>query len=204
MFCEDDLPDLGADVTALHFGAISLIAEPCGSAYEALLHREHAARIVSLDPNIRRGFITDRQAHLARLRRMIAMCDIVKLSQDDLAWFDASRSFDDQARDWLGQGVKLVVLTRGENGAVGLTQNTVVEVPAVPVNVVDCVGAGDTFNAGILAALARRGHLAKDRLSSLSGEVLADILSFAADAAAVTVSRAGADPPWAHELQAGS
>jgi len=200
MFCEGDLPDLSAAVTAVHFGAISLIAEPCGSAYEALMRREHGSRIISLDPNIRPGFITDRQTHLARLQRMIAMSDIVKLSDADLAWFDDTRSFEDQARDWLGQGVKLIVLTRGIEGAIGLTQDTRAEVPAVPVDVVDSVGAGDTFNAGLLAALERGGYLARDRLGSLDDKALGDILSFAARAAAVTVSRAGADPPWANEL----
>ena len=200
MFSESDLPALGAAIDALHFGAISLIAEPCGSAYEALMRRQHASRVISLDPNIRPGFITDRQAHLARMQRMIAMSDIVKLSDADLAWFDDSRAFDDQARDWLGQGAKLIVLTRGIKGAAAMTQDTMVEAPAVPVDIVDSVGAGDTFNAGFLAALERGGYLAKDRLGSLDAKALEDILSFAAKAAAVTVSRAGADPPWAHEL----
>ena len=200
MFSERDLPDLSAAVAALHFGAISLIAEPCGSAYEALMHREHGSRVISLDPNIRPGFITDRQAHLARMRRMIAMSDIVKLSDADLAWFDGTRPFEDQARDWLGQGVKLIVLTGGKEGAIGMTRNARAEVPAVPVDVVDSVGAGDTFNAGLLSALERGGYLARDRLASLDDKTLKDILSFAAKAAAVTVSRAGANPPWAHEL----
>ena len=200
MFSEGDLPKLGAAVTELHFGAISLIAEPCGSAYEALMRREHASRVISLDPNIRPGFITDRQTHLARMQRMIAMSDIVKLSDADLAWFDESHSFEDQARDWLEQGAKLIVLTRGTAGAIGVTQTARAEVPAVPVDVVDTVGAGDTFNAGLLSALEHARYLARDRLGSLDDKALADILSFAARAAAVTVSRAGANPPWAHEL----
>lgn len=200
MFSKGDLPDLDPDVTALHFGAISLIAEPCGSAYEALMRREHASRVISLDPNIRPGFITDRNTHLARMRRMIAMSDIVKLSDADLAWFDAGRSFEDQARDWLGQGTKLVVLTRGREGAAGMTQEIFAEVTAAAVDVVDSVGAGDTFNAGLLSAVERGGFLARDKLGLLDEKALADILSFAAKAAAVTVSRAGADPPWAHEL----
>ncbi len=200
MFSERDLPELGAAVTALHFGAISLIAEPCGSAYEALMRREHGSRLISLDPNIRPGFIADRQSHLARMQRMIAMSDIVKLSDADLAWFDGTRSFEVQARDWLGQCAKLIVLTRGTEGAIGMTQDTIVEVPAVPVDVVDSVGAGDTFNAGLLAALERGGYLAKDQLGLLGDKALKDVLSFAAKAAAVTVSRAGANPPWAGEL----
>ncbi len=200
MFSEGDLPDLDPAVAALHFGAISLITEPCGSAYEALMRREHASRVISLDPNIRPGFIADRQAHLARMQRMIAMSDIVKLSDADLAWFDENRSFGDQARDWLGQGAKLIVLTRGAKGATGMTQDCIVDIPAMPVDIVDSVGAGDTFNAGLLSALERGGYLTKDRLGLLNDKTLAEILSFAAKAAAITVSRAGADPPWAHEV----
>jgi fructokinase len=84
-----DLPDLGSEVSALLFGAISLIPEPCGSAYEALMLRESDRRVTMFDPNIRPGFIPDRQSHLARMRRMLGSADIVKLSEEDLAWFGA-------------------------------------------------------------------------------------------------------------------
>lgn len=85
MLTENDLPTLGDDVSAVLFGCISLIAEPCGSVYEALMVREAPRRVMFLDPNIREIFIPDRQKHLARMRRMIALADIVKLSDEDLA-----------------------------------------------------------------------------------------------------------------------
>ena len=92
MLTEADLPALGDDVDALLFGAISLIPEPCGGAYEALMKREHARRVMMLDPNIRPDFIPDREKHVGRIRRMMAMADIVKLSDEDLTWFGENGS----------------------------------------------------------------------------------------------------------------
>lgn len=201
MLTEADLPNLDATIEALHFSCISLIAEPCGSAYEALMRREHAARVTMLDPNIRRGFIRDRDSHLARMRRMIAMADIVKLSDEDLDWFGDAGDPDAIAARWLDAGPKLVVLTRGERGAVGYARQYRVERPARPVIVADTVGAGDTFNAGLLSWLHEAGLLAKASLASLSQAQIAHALDFAMSAAAVTVSRAGANPPWRHELR---
>ncbi len=97
MLSEADLPVLGAEVDAMLFGAISLIPEPCGSTYEALMARECARRVIMLDPNIRPAFIPDREKHLARMNRMVAMADIVKLSDEDLKWFGETGSVDDIA-----------------------------------------------------------------------------------------------------------
>jgi fructokinase len=203
MLTPEDLPVLGDEVTALHFSCISLIPEPCGSTYEALMRREHGHRVLMLDPNIRAGFIQDRDAHLARMRRMIAMADIVKLSDEDLAWFGEARSPDEIAREWLGLGPKLVVITRGGQGAVGFTASDRVEVPARKVTVADTVGAGDTFNAGLLAHLHESGRLERAALAELSRDQVGEALGFAMAAAAVTVSRAGANPPWRHEIDIG-
>ena len=195
-----DLPDLGAGITALLFGAISLIPEPCGSAYEALMRRESERRVTMLDPNIRPGFIADREAHLARMRRMLRMADIVKLSEEDLAWFGEPGGTSAVARRWLDLGPKLVVVTRGGDGAVAFSRDHTVSVPATRVAVVDTVGAGDTVNAGILAALHEAGRLSKAGVGQLDAGALAAMLDFAGRAAAVTVGRAGANPPWRHEL----
>ncbi|UXS00048.1 carbohydrate kinase family protein [Agrobacterium tumefaciens] len=200
MLSEDDLPALGADCEAMHFGAISLIPEPCGSTYEALLAREHDKRLISLDPNIRPGFIKDKQKHLERISRMAAMSDIVKFSDEDLAWFGLEGDEDTLARHWLHHGAKLVVVTRGAKGAVGYTSNLKVEVASERVEVVDTVGAGDTFDAGILASLKIQGLLTKAQVSVLTEEQIRKALALGAKAAAVTVSRAGANPPWAHEI----
>ncbi|MGJ8569695.1 MAG: carbohydrate kinase family protein [Hoeflea sp.] len=199
MITEAHLPDLGDDVEALHFGAISLIPEPCGSTYESLMRREHASRVISLDPNIRPNFITDTEKHRARIDRMIAMSDIVKMSDEDLDWF-GQPDMETAARAWLAQGPSLVVFTRGPNGAIGFTADHTVEVDGVAVTVADTVGAGDTFNAGILASLKRDNLLTKQAMKTLSAQAVSNALGLGAKAAAVTVSRPGANPPWAREI----
>jgi fructokinase len=200
MITEADLPALGEDCEALHFGAISLIPEPCGSTYEALLVREHAKRVISLDPNIRPGFIKDKASHMARIRRMAAMSDIVKFSDEDLAWFGLEGDEETLARHWLHHGAKLVVVTRGAQGAAGYTASHKVTVPSEKVTVVDTVGAGDTFDAGVLASLKMQNLLTKDQVANLSQDQIANALALGAKAAAVTVSRAGANPPFANEI----
>ena len=200
MITEAELPALGDDCEALHFGAISLIPEPCGSTYEALLKREHDKRVISLDPNIRPGFIKDKDAHMGRIRRMAAMADIVKFSDEDLAWFGLEGDEDTLARHWLHHGAKLVVVTRGAEGAVGYTADHKVVVPSERVTVVDTVGAGDTFDAGVLASLKMQNLLTKGQVAKLDEHQIAKVLALGAKAAAVTVSRAGANPPWAKEI----
>lgn len=201
MLRTEDLPAIADGVDAMLFGGISLIAEPCGSAYEALMAREHAGRTVMLDPNIRADFIPDAAAHAARLGRMIAMADIVKVSEDDLAWFGEEGTHAAIAGRWLEQGPKLVVITGGEKGATAYTARDTVSMPARDVRVVDTVGAGDTFNAGLLTALSETGNLGKERIASLDEETIANALAFAASVAAVVVSRSGADAPWRGELR---
>jgi fructokinase len=134
---------------------------------------------------------------------MIAMADIVKLSDEDLAWFGEAGSPDEIAREWLGRGPKLVVITRGGQGAIGFTAADRVEVPARKVTVADTVGAGDTFNAGLLAHLHESGLLQRASLAALSRDQIGQALGFAMAAAAVTVSRPGANPPWRHEIDIG-
>ena len=197
----EDLPELDPAIRALHFGAISLIGEPCGSVYEALMARERSRRVIMLDPNIRPDFIADRPRHRDRLSRMIAMADIVKLSDQDLAWFDPAAAPADFARLCLERGPGLVVVTRGARGAEAYSARHTVSVPAEPVAVVDTVGAGDTFNAGLLARLHALGRLDKKAIGALDQDSLAGALTFAARAAARTVSRAGANPPWSRELE---
>ena len=195
-----DLPTLGDDVEALHFGAISLISEPCASTYEKLMRREASRRVVSLDPNIRPSFIKDHDGHRARMKRMIAMSDIVKLSDEDLAWFGYQGGAEEAARDWLADGVSIVIVTRGANGAEAYCSQGKVDVPGLKVTVADTVGAGDTVNAGVLASLYSKSILTKEALAVISTEDLTDAVSLGMKAAAVTVSRPGANPPHAHEI----
>jgi len=200
MLSASDLPALDDDVSAMLFGAISLIPEPCGSTYEALMRREQGRRVMMLDPNIRPGFIPDAAAHRARIMRMVAMADIVKLSDEDLAWFGEPGATEDIIRRWLSLGPSLILLTRGGEGATGYTASHKVSVPAPRVEVVDTVGAGDTFNAGALAALHEAGLLTRSAVAALTPDQIRAALDLGIRAAAVTVSRAGANPPWRREI----
>jgi len=200
MITVDDLPVLGNDIEALHFGAISLIPDPCGGTYEALLAREQAKSVISLDPNIRPGFIKNKQAHHDRIMRMAAQSDIIKFSDEDLEWFGVTGDHDALAARWLDIGPKLVIITKGADGAVGYTKSHKVEVPSEKVTVVDTIGAGDTFDAGVLASLRRDGLLTKAQVATLDEGAIRNALALAAKIAAVTVSRAGANPPWAKEV----
>ncbi len=204
MLSPQDLPALADDVSAMLFGAISLIPEPCGSTYEALMAREHEKRVTMLDPNIRPGFIPDRAHHAERIRRMVAMTDIVKLSDEDLAWFGEPGAQEEAVRRWLDRGPRLIVITQGAKGAVAYSRSHTVSVQPQKVAVVDTVGAGDTFNAGILASLHEQNLLSKAAIAELSEDAIRQALTLGAQAAAVTVSRAGANPPWRHEISAGN
>ncbi|MBJ3761159.1 carbohydrate kinase [Maribius pontilimi] len=199
MLSEDDLPGT-IQAEALFFGGISLVVEPCANTYEALAQREAAQRVVMIDPNIRPSFITDEPAYRARLDRMLGIADIVKLSDDDLHWLRGDGDIAALAQGILKQGAKLVCITEGAKGVTGYSARGAVSVPAETVEVVDTVGAGDTFNAGCLAALARAGLLSKAAVADLSDGAIREALTLGAKAAAVTVSRAGANPPTAAEL----
>jgi fructokinase len=198
----DDLPspeELGA-TTALHFGSISLVREPGATAYEQLMRRESGRRVISLDPNVRPGLIGDRAAYRRRLEGWVAMADIVKVSQADLAWLYPDRAPVDAARDLLAAGPSLVVVTRGAAGAVGITALATVDVPGTPVVVRDTVGAGDAFTAGLLGFLALRGVLDRAALRSLGEEDLRPCLVLANRAASITCTRSGAQPPTRAEV----
>ena len=195
-----DLPDFQDDVTALQFSGISLVPEPCGSTYESLMRREKDKRVILLDPNLRKPFIKDPASHRARLNRMIAMADIVKLSDEDMEWFGEDGSVEDIAQRWLKLGPALIVVTAGDKGSVAYAANNKVEVAAPKVKVVDTVGAGDTVNAGLLAGFHDAGVLNKNAIRKLSASDIRAALELASKAAAITVSREGANPPKRSEL----
>ncbi|MEO5621207.1 MAG: carbohydrate kinase [Cypionkella sp.] len=191
-----DMPVLPASVSAYFTGGIWLAVEPCGTALEAMLLREAGLRVTMVDPNVRPGFVRDRASYTARIDRMIAAADVVKLSDEDAEWLYGS--LDPQAI--LAKGPKVVLITEGAKGATGYTARGSVSVAAPKIVVADTVGAGDTFNAGFLAALDRADLLSKSAIAALSDEALRDALSLGVRAAAVTCSRAGANPPWADEV----
>ncbi|MTD99413.1 carbohydrate kinase [Paracoccus sp. YIM 132242] len=202
MLAPADLPVLPDRIQALFAGGISLVPDPCGAAIEALVERDGDRLPVMLDPNIRPFFITDAQAYRTRLSRLIARADIVKLSGDDLEWLYPDLPPEDAARHVLAQGPRLVLQTGGAAGARAHWAGETVAAPAVRTTVADTIGAGDTFNAGVLASLRRQGVLSKAGLAAITADGIAAALTLGAQAAAVTVSRPGANPPWAHEMTA--
>ena len=202
MLTPDDMPDQLPGVSSLYLGGISLACEPCADAYAAVLLQHGSDRAVMLDPNIRADFIKDQTRCRTRLNQMISQADIVKVSDEDLNWIiPGPESLAEKIPLLLQAGSAIVILTRGSEGATGyMADGTEVTVPVEAVEVVDTVGAGDTFNAGVLAELDRLGHLTKSGLRSLPADSLRAALTLGTNVAAITVSRAGANPPWAHEL----
>ncbi len=197
----DDLPDLPGIIDAMHFGAISLIPEPCGSAYEALMSRYASQTVISLDPNIRPGFIEDADAHRSRLNRMIAMADIVKVSDEDLDWLAGDRDGENLIGEWLSDATSVVLLTKGADGVTAYNGTEELHQPAEMVEVIDTVGAGDTFNAGFLSGLKSVSLLSKPALSHARLEDVQPALAFAGKVAAFVVGQAGAVPPWRDEIE---
>ncbi|MBT0956148.1 carbohydrate kinase [Alphaproteobacteria bacterium KMM 3653] len=199
MLTPADLPET-PDVSACFFGGISLAVTPCADAYRALAERLSPDAPMMIDPNIRPGFITDEAAYRGRLSAMIAMADIVKLSDEDAHWLYGERPLAEIATEVLATGSQLVCMTEGAKGVTAYMPGQSVTVAAEKAQVVDTVGAGDTFNAGLLAGLHRAGALSREALKSLDAETATTALKLGAAAAAVTVSRAGANPPTAAEL----
>ncbi|MFE3938629.1 carbohydrate kinase, partial [Streptomyces goshikiensis] len=180
-------PALPAGVRALGLGTCSLVLEPGASAYEALLRRESQRGLLTLlDPNIRPALIADPAAYRSRFEGWLPYVSVLKLSEDDAAWLGG------RVRDWLAAGPSAVVLTRGAEGlTVWTREGAEHSVPSRRVTVADTIGAGDTVGAALLHRLA--GHRA--------GPVdWPGVLEYAAHAAALTCTRAGAEPPYAAEL----
>lgn len=192
------LPDrLAPDVVALHLGTLGMVLEPMASTLVDLVQREHDGRLVMLDPNIRVGLVSDDE-YRERLQDVISQSTIVKASDDDLAWMYPGMGYMEAAELLLAAGVSLVVVTLGQAGAFGAHHDLRIEVDAVPVRVVDTIGAGDAFGAALLAWLHDNGCIRRDL--NLDERELRGALHYACLAAAITCSRAGADPPWKREM----
>ncbi|MDP5307942.1 carbohydrate kinase family protein [Paracoccus spongiarum] len=203
MLSPDDIPELPDAVAAIFAGGISLVPDPCGAAIEALVARNHDRLPVMLDPNIRPFFIKDAEAFRARLDRLMPQADIVKLSSDDLEWLYPDLDPASAARKVLETGPRIVLQTGGAAGAHAHWAGGSVAAPAIRTTVADTIGAGDTFNAGVLASLRRQGLLSKAGLAAITADQIREALTLGAQAAAITVSRHGANPPWAHEMPTG-
>jgi fructokinase len=185
---------LSPDVKALHVGTLGLVFEPVATTIAGLVEREHRNRLVMVDPNIRPSAVPDR----SRLDRIMAQSTIVKASDDDVTWLYPGLDLQSSARALLARGPRLVVVTLGSEGAFGLCGGTEVRVPAPTVEVVDTIGAGDAFGAGLLAWLSDHDRLNRD--PHLDRDELRSALEFACLVASITCTRAGADPPRRAEL----
>jgi fructokinase len=181
---------------AVSFGTCSLVLEPGASAYEELMRSAAAQGVfTTLDPNIRAGLIPDPDAYRARFKSWLSAVSLLKLSAEDAEWLGGT------PREWLASGPAAVVITHGGDGLTVFTLDGAEHsVPGVPVAVVDTIGAGDTVNAALLHGLAARDALSPAALDALDADGWTELLGFAARAAAITCSRAGAEPPYASEL----
>lgn len=194
------LPDA---VDAVHTSSIAAVMDHGAATVADVLRRYRDTSIISYDPNARPTLMGTPGAVREAVEANIALSDVVKSSDEDVAWLYGTDDVEDVVASWRTLGPALTVLTRGSEGAVGFSDAGRVQVAPVPVEAVDTVGAGDTFSAGLLDALAFRGLLgAQNRtvLRSTPSDDLAAILKRAARLAAITVSRAGANPPWTAEL----
>ncbi len=195
----NELGPLPEGTRALHTGSLALATAPGGQQLEALLERERPRVTTSIDPNLRAGLLGPSGQAQERMARWLALADLVKASTEDVALLHPGSDPLEVAREWAAAGPGLVVVTAGADGVLAVLGSEVLHLPAVPVEVVDTVGAGDTFTAGLLHALAVRGALG-GRLDGLPHALVEEALTYAARAAAITCSRAGADPPRAAEL----
>ncbi|SKC72268.1 carbohydrate kinase family protein [Krasilnikoviella flava] len=194
------------DVSVLHTGSIAAVADTVPA--DALLRMIHDARrsaTITYDPNLRPSIMGDVEVVLARVEGLVAAADVVKVSEEDLGWLHPDAEPLDVASTWANDlGCALVVVTHGGRGATAVrSHGRHLEVPARPVEIVDTVGAGDAFMGGLLAALHGRGLTGADRRDGLhraDATALEAVLDFASRVAAVTVGRAGANPPYLAEL----
>ena len=198
MLSPADLPEDAPE--ALFIGGISLVGEPVGTTLEALAGGVSEETAIVIDPNVRPGFITDETGYRDRIDRLLGIADVVKLSDEDLRWLMGDGDLADLASRVRAMGPALVCITEGAEGVTGYHEGGSVRVEARKVEVADTVGAGDTFNAGLMASLHGAGMLTKDGLRSLTEDAIRDALELGVRAAAITVSRAGANPPWRKEL----
>lgn len=200
----EDLPrDLPANVRAITMGSYTLVVPPVADALAAFAEREGSRRVISLDPNLRPTVIGDVERWPAQFDRFARHSTIIKSSDEDIeVAFKGGVSVADAAKRWLDCGAKLVVVTRGGEGALAFTGGEPVSVPGRKVQVVDTVGAGDTFHAALLADLDRRGLLSRPAIAGMDNATLAQVLTYAVTASSITCTRRGADLPTQAEVAA--
>ena len=198
----EDMPNQLEAVTAFLFGGISLHGDPGAEAYVQFAEMHAEGSVVMVDPNIRPSFISNEILFRDRIERMFRLADIVKVSDEDLNWlFPESGSLEAKVSHLQKLGPTIVVLTRGSSGVQAWKhEGNPIFVDSLKVDVVDTVGAGDSFNAGFLTSLSKADLLNKAAIRLISESDILSALNFGVHAAAITVGRAGANPPWKYEL----
>ena len=195
-FTPDWLPNPQTEKPALlHIGTLATVIEPGASVLFEWAQSVAKIATIVFDPNIRPAVISDRKEYVMQAERWVSISSAVKVSDEDLKWLYPSFEIDQVVNNWLAKGPSLIVVTYGDKGLAGYRVGEKVSVDAVKVVVADTVGAGDTVGAILVEAIV------KDGLSSLSGVRLEMLLKRAAKAAAVTVSRSGANPPTLKEIE---
>ena len=198
----DDLPELAAGVVAVSAGTLGLASDPPGGSIEALLARECHRRLIVVDPNVRPAVFGDRDVYRRRFERCASFAHVVKLSDADAHWLYPAQSLETVVDMLVERGVRLAVLTLGADGALAKTGTDSAKVGSPFVDVVDTVGAGDAFGAGLLRWLWANDRLDPESVGSLDLDALTHGLRFAAGVGALQCSRAGATPPTLAEVDA--
>ena len=197
---EADLPDLPPRVTAVSFGSYSLVVEPTGSSLLQLAQCHHDSKLISVDPNPRLNVEPDVRRWRRRVDAFSELADIVKVSDEDLEVLFPGDGVESAISRWNSRGVRLIVVTRGGEGALVSFRGEVFESPGRTIDVVDTVGAGDSFHAGLLCGLDELGKATKGGLGELSMDECRRIVDFAMSTAAMTCMRRGADLPRRSDL----
>jgi fructokinase len=195
--------ELGAGPRVVHACSLGAVLQPGADAVLELVTRLRQTATVTYDVNARPAITGTGPETLAAVERVVAVSDIVKASDEDLAALYPGRELTDVVAELRSRGPKAVVVTRGPDGAVWFGQRGAVEVASIRVPVVDTIGAGDTFGAALIDALWTHDLLGSSRrgaLGQIGPDIVRAVLGHAARAAAVTVSRPGADPPYRSEL----
>ena len=194
-YAPEELPNLlNVIPSVLYIGSLVTVIEPAASVLHKWASVIKSIAPIVFDPNIRPAVMPDRKSYLEQVMRFVEIASVVKVSEDDLNWLYPGVEIDEIAHRWLELGPKLIVVTLGDKGIYGYRNGEKVLVEAVKTNVVDTVGAGDTVGAILVEAIINHG------LEKLRGQLLTDTLNRAAKAAAITISRAGANPPTQAEL----
>jgi fructokinase len=201
-----DLEPLPVETRCLHTGSLATVLEPGRSDVQKLLEHEHQRRrvTISYDPNVRPALLGSPEEARPGIEHLVALSDVVKVSDEDLEWLYPDREDEDVARGWLAMGPALVVVTRGGKGVFAGTNSLEVRRPATPIDLVDTVGAGDSFTSGLLDGLRRAdlvGGSHRESLAAIDEDSLISVLDTASLIAAITCSRPGADPPTRAELE---